>query len=256
MCVRARSFNIPRALTKQSVAEADGHRLGLGVVRERSFAKLSPDARLLVSTEGELVVQHVVLVDPDGTGAEAVGNADGGVEVGGVDGSGETVIRVVGALEDLLLRLELGDRADRAEDLLLDDLHVLGDVGEDSWLDKVSLVAVTLTTSLNGCTSLLSFLDVAHDAVVLELGDLRTLEGIRGEWVTNLVGSGTSLESLNEVVVDTGLDEDTRAGAAALAVVVENAKVDPGDGVVDIGIVENNVRGLATELESDLLQVG
>lgn len=37
--------------------------------------------------------------------------------------------------------------------------------------------------------------------------------------------------------------------------VVENTKVDPGDGVLNIGIVEHNVGRLAAELESHLLQV-
>lgn len=155
------------------------------------------------------MVQHVVLVDPDSTGTESVGDTDGGVEVLSVDGSSQAIIRVVSALEDLLFCLELGDRAHWAEDLLLNDLHVFSNIGEDGWLDEVSLVAMTPTTSLNGCASLLSFLDIAHDTIVLDLRDLRALEGIRGEWVTNLVSSGTGLESLNKLVVDASLDEDT-----------------------------------------------
>lgn len=38
--------------------------------------------------------------------------------------------------------------------------------------------------------------------------------------------------------------------------VEEDAKVDPGDGVVDVGVLEDDVGRLATELEGDLLQVG
>lgn len=37
--------------------------------------------------------------------------------------------------------------------------------------------------------------------------------------------------------------------------VEEDTKVDPRDGVVNVGIVEDNVGRLATELEGDLLQV-
>lgn len=74
-----------RRLTEQSIAQSDGDGLGLDVVVEGSLAELAADTGLLVSTEGQLVVQHVVAVDPDGTGAEAVRNLDGGVEVGGVD---------------------------------------------------------------------------------------------------------------------------------------------------------------------------
>ena len=55
------------------------------------------------------MVQQVVRVDPDGTSADLVGDADGRVEVGRVDGGGETVRGVVPGLDDLLLGLELGD---------------------------------------------------------------------------------------------------------------------------------------------------
>lgn len=99
-------------------------------------------------------------------------------------------------------------------------------------------------------------IDLPHDAVKLKLGDLWTLEGVGREWVTNDVLLCSLLEALNELVVDAFLDVDARSGTAALAVVEENTKVDPGDGIVNVCIVEDNVRALATELEGDLLQVG
>ena len=150
-----------RCLTEQRVTESDADRLGVGVVLESSLAKLATDTRLLVSTEGQLVVDHVVLVDPDGTSLEGVGDLDGGVEVGGVDSGGKTVVGVVADLDDLLLGLELADGADRAEDLLLHNLHVVLDVGEDGGLDEVSLVTLALATSLDGSTLVLTGLDVA-----------------------------------------------------------------------------------------------
>jgi len=97
--------------------------------------------------------------------------------------SSETVCGRVADLDSILLCLELGNRANRAEDLLLHDLHVLGDVGEDGWLDEVSDVTLALTTCLDPGTSLLTSVDVAHDAVKLKLADLRTLECIGRERV-------------------------------------------------------------------------
>ena len=186
-------------------------------------------------------MEHVVLVDPDGTSTESVGDTDGGVEVLGVDSGGKTVGGVVTSLDDLLLSLELGNRADRAEDFFLHDLHVLGDVGEDGGLDEVSLVAVTLTTGDNSSTRLLAFFDVAHDSIILKLRNLWALEGVGSEWVTDLVGSGTLLEPLNELVVNTRLDINTGTSTAALAVVEEDTEVDPGDGILNISIVEDDV---------------
>jgi hypothetical protein len=107
-------------------------------------------------------VESVVCVDPDGTSAERVGHLDGCVEVGGVHGCGETVCGVVANLDDIGLGLELGDCADGAEDLLLLDLHVLGNVGEDGRLNEVALVTLALTTSLNGGAALLTLLNVTN----------------------------------------------------------------------------------------------
>ncbi len=104
-----------------------------------------------------------------------------------MDGSGKTVCGLVARLDDLFLSLELADGADGSEDLLLHDLHVLADTGEDGGLDEVTLLAVSLTTGLDLGTCLLAGLDVVHDAVELELADLRTLEGVCCEWVTNNV---------------------------------------------------------------------
>ena len=98
--------------------------------------------------------------------------------------------------------------------------------------------------------------NIPHDAVELKLRNLRTLESVLVEWVTDDVLGSTLLEALDELIVDTFLDVDTRTSTAALTVVVKDTKVDPRDGIVDIGVVEDNVRALATELEGDLLEVG
>lgn len=137
---------------------------------------------------------------------------------------------------------ELTDCADWTEDLFLDDLHVLLDVGEDGWLDKEALVTLSVSTNLDSGARLLTLLDVAisrsvmrasqaqahslHDAVKLYLRyydkvrielvaliakqhTLWSLEGILCEWVTNNVLLCTLLESLDELVVDAFLDEDS-----------------------------------------------
>ena len=37
--------------------------------------------------------------------------------------------------------------------------------------------------------------------------------------------------------------------------VEEDTKVDPGDGILDVGIVEHDVRALSTEFKSNLLEI-
>lgn len=202
------------------------------------------------------MVQGVVAVHPDGSGIQPVAHTDGSVEVLCVDGSGKAVVGVVGGLDDVLLGLEPGNGAHGAEDLLLHDLHLGGDSGENGGLDEVALVAVALAARLDSGALLLARLDIAHDAVVLELADLRALECVLGEGVADLVLLGALLEGGNELVVDAVLHVNARAGAAALAVVEVDTKVDPVDGVVNVGVVEDNVGRLAAQLERDLLQVG
>lgn len=201
-------------------------------------------------------MQKVVAVDPDGTSFEGVADTNAGVEILGVNGSGETVGGLVAKLDDLLLGGELGDGADGAEDLLLHNLHVGANVGEDGGLDEEALVAVTLTTDLDSGTLFLARLDVAHDAVVLELADLRTLESFGVKGVTDSVGGSALFESFEELVVNALLDKDASTSTAALTVVEVDAEIDPGDGRLNIGIIEDDVGGLATELKSDLLEVG
>lgn len=255
------AFNLPhhpspQHLTEQGTGSADRNTLVLSVVGQRRLAQFATDAALLVPAEWHLRVEHVVLVDPDGAGLQRVGDTDGRVQVSGVDGRGQAVVGVVGLLDDLLLGRELGNGADGAEDLLLDNLHVGSDVGEDGGLDEVALVAEALTANLAVGALLLALLDVAHDAVELQLADLGALEGVLVEGVADSVGGGALLEGLEELVVNALLDVDARAGAAGLAVVEVDAEVGPRDGLLNVGVVEDNVGGLATKLQGNLLQVG
>ena len=68
---------------------------------------------------------------------------------------------------------------------------------------------------------------VLHDAVILHLGDLGTLEGVLGERIADDVLLRPLLESLHELVVDGVLHVDARARTATLAAVEEDAEIDP-----------------------------
>ena len=107
------------------------------------------------------MVESIVCVDPDCTGPERIRHIDGGVEVGGVDGGGETVGGTVADSDGISLVFELGDGADGAEDFFLHDLHVFADVGENGGLDEVALLSVALATNFDLGTFLLSLLDVS-----------------------------------------------------------------------------------------------
>jgi hypothetical protein len=75
--------------------------------------------------------------------------------------------------------LKLLHTNNRSEDLLLSDLHVGGNVGEDGRLDEVTLGSVTDSALEHGRALVLARLDVRRDAVVLELGSGGTEAGER-----------------------------------------------------------------------------
>ena len=61
------------------------------------------------------------------------------------------------------------------------------------------------------------------------------------------------LQLLDQRLVDRLLDEQARAGAADVALVEVDPVDDPLDGLVERRVVEDDVRGLAAELERQLL---
>lgn len=88
-----------------------------------------------------------------------------GVEVGSVHGGSESISGRVTELDHLLLGLEFGDGANRTKDLFLHDLHVLGNIGENSGLNKITLVTLAVAANLNLRTCVLTGLDVSVSAL-------------------------------------------------------------------------------------------
>ena len=107
-----------------------------------TFAELTALSRLLVAAEGSRVVddlvaikrknksddepldrpkQHNEPVDPNGTGLKRRRDTDGAVEVLGEHRGAETVVGVVGALQDFFLVFKGVDGDDGAKDFLAHD---------------------------------------------------------------------------------------------------------------------------------------
>ena len=152
--------------TKKSITKTDRHSLRLAVVRQRGLAQFSPDSALLVTTEWQGVMQHVVLVHPDGSGPQSVANSDGGVEAACVDCGGETVGRGIAETDGVVFRLEFGNGADGTEDLLLHYLHLFRYARENGRLDEVALFAVALATDFDFGTFFLASVNVTAFVLV------------------------------------------------------------------------------------------
>ena len=111
--------------------------------------------------------------DTHGSSLESVSGVDGSLDVSTEDGSSQSVDRVVGNSDQVLLVGELLQNQDGSEDFLSDNLGVGLDASEDGWLDEVTFVTLSNTSGQDVTTLALSVLDVTHDSVELELRDLR-----------------------------------------------------------------------------------
>ena len=101
---------------------------------------------------------------------------------------------------------------------------------------------------------LLAELDVAEDLVELLLRHLRALLGGRIERVADLALLGLLGQPLDEFLVDLLLDEQPAAGGAALAAVEVDGVEGAGDGLLHVGVGEDDVGALAAQLERGALQ--
>ena len=97
--------------------------------------------------------------------------------------------------------------------------------------------------------------DLPHDTIELQLGYLRSLEGICAERITDDVLLRPLLELRDKFIVDILLDINPRARAAALPMIEVDPEIHPRDGIVDISILEDDVRTLPAKLKCDFLEI-
>ena len=85
---------------------------------------------------------------------------------------------------------------------------------------------------------------------------LRPLLRAPGKRVPDTPLLGPLRGSLDELVVDALLDHQPGARTAALALVEEESEVRHLHGLVKVGVVQDDERRLAAQLQGDLLEVG
>ena len=136
--------------------------------------------------------------------------------------------------------------------LLLGNCHFVSDVRKNGRLNVEPLREGSVASSHDLCPLRLAELDVAHDALELNVIHLRPLLRACVKLRSNLDGIGQGSGLGDKGVVNRFLNEETAAGAAALAVVQEKANVGRHDGLVKISVLKHDEGGLATELKSDL----
>src|SRR5205823_6242720 len=220
---------------------------------EAGPAAFPPEAGFLVAPERRARVEAVVRISPDDARAQALGHPENARAFLGPDTGAQAVRRVVRLFDRLLGRAEREDREHGPEDLLLRDAIALRDVREDGRREPVALLGQATRRLVDLRPFPLARGDELLDPRQLLLRVDRTDVGVLVERIADAQGRETPLELVDDRLVDRLLDEQTRAGAADVALVEVDAVDDPLDRLVERGVVEDDVRCLAAELERELL---
>lgn len=232
--------------------------LGLGISLQTSLTKLTANTTLFNTTERHAEIAVIAGVDPDHTGLDLTSHAMSALNILGEDRGTKSVGRVIGPSDGLVVVNEGRNHNEWTEHFLAVDAHVVFDIREDSRFNEEALsvadILVRNTARGEGRAFGLATLDVGEDTVVLSLGDLRSLEGLVFEGVSDLGGGLDGLlEEGDELIVDGVVDEDSGGCCADLALVIHDTDVGPFSGLFKVCIVEDDERRLAAGLQSNVL---
>ena len=215
------------------------------------FAAFAAEAGFLVAAEGAGGVEFVVGVCPDDAGFEFGGHLQDAGAFVGPDAGAEAVGGVVGFFHGFLGGAEGEDGEDGAEDFLAGDAVAEGDIREE----RGGEVEPALRESAGGLVDFRAFADAAFheflDFFELLAGVDGADVGVLVEGVADAEVADAHFQFAEHFIGDAFLDEEAGAGAADMALVEEDAVDDAFDGLVDGGVLEHDVRGLAAELEGD-----
>src|SRR5262245_36089185 len=152
------------------------------------------------------------------------------------DSRSQTIGAVVGLTHKLFRIAERNCGNDGAENLLLNDLHLLARVHEHCWLNKISLGAKPLATNNRLRSFGESGVEVTANAVELRLRN-------QGAHVGRGVPTRADVDflslfgnALDHLVKDTVLDVKPRSRATALPMVKEDRTRGAGDRAVQVDI--------------------
>ena len=184
---------------------------------------------------------------------DLAGHLGGAVGVGGPDRAGQPELAVIGQRDRVLIAVVGDHRQHRAEDLLLGDAVGVVDVGEDRRRDEPTPRLILRNTAADNefRAAALTGLDVVEHPVALPRADHRADIGRPVQWVAH----GEAVDEISEGVDDFGVPgsrrQDPRAQVTGLAVVDERHRPQAAHGGVEVGVIEDDRRRLATEFECD-----
>ena len=221
-------------------------------------AEFATYATLLVTAPRGLVEGGVVGIDPSDACAQAPDDALGLCAVLGEDAGGEAVDGVICEADGFFLGIEKLNGENRAENLLAHDAHGGFHGSENRGLHEIPGAAVVIVGSA-ASEELGPFaagtLNVVEDFFLVCPGDERThFRGFLHPWADDdFLGGGG--QSGKEIVCKTPLEEQAGAGATDLALTGKNREKRIFQSAVVVGVGEDNIGTLATELERDFFEI-
>ena len=227
--------------------ERFGGALGFGVGRQTfpaAFAAITAFAQAAKAGGG---IEEIGGVDPDHARGQFRGHIQGEVDVLAPERGGQPVAGVVGQCDGLARGAERGGNQNRTEDFLLHEAGRGGEAGDQGgWIETalcrdIDIGVIGLPFGVGG-----------H-----HVGDGLQLYGIdHGAHVDTFVKRVAQAQPVHagpelviEAVGDAFLHQKTRPGAADLALVEPDGIDQPFDGAVDIGIVKDDIGGLAAQFQ-------
>src|SRR5215510_685366 len=237
-----------------SLVEIDVHLLGFEVLLNSPGPQFPSETRLLVASPRRFDIRGLHVIDPDDASSQRLHGAERFEDVARPDGGCETVRRIVGYLDCVLLAFKRDNGRDRAEDFFTGDAGAVINVVEDGRLHVESLGKLIGAPAANSQLGFLfaEFLIGAH-ALVLLFAYQRPHLCLAVEWGAELDFLCLLGHGIDKFLVDGFLNQDAAARRADLSLVDENTEKRAVDGGFEIGVGEEDVRRLAAKFESDTL---
>src|SRR5580658_558987 len=248
-----------RALQLVRVVDVDGFPSGEEVEGAEAFSVAVAGA--LDAAEGEMDFgAYGGCVDVGDACFEVAHGGEGAIDVARVERSRESVVDGVGDGDGFVKIGKLENRDDGAEDFFASDAHLRRDAGEDGWREEGSVGIGAFRKSDAAQEHLSAFalcdVDVASGRFNLLPIDLRADFDGFVEAVADFELAGAGDEPFSELGGDALLKKDAAGCGATLAGGSKCAPERAVEGEVEVGVVEDDLRVLATHLKRDLLEGG
>ncbi len=235
----------------------DHHVLGDRVVEDGFLGEILAEPGLLEAAVGRLRGEGNVVVDPHRSELERARDPEGPADVLGPDRGRQPVENVVAQPDRLVLALEGQHHQHRAEDLLLHDLGPLVDVGDDRRRRRSSPAPcppapAPPVTTLAPSARARSTKPATRSRWVEEISGPMKVSSLQGS--PTLVDSKISTRASTTSPIRSFGCVQPGGGGAVLAGVEQRSDLGRGGHGLEIGILEDDERGLAAQLQVNSLE--